>query len=82
MRVKAQIKVVLLVTITAFFMLSGLGVAYIGLFEIINFGGIYINFFNVVIWKELIFYSIGIFMGIALISIINTYIRPGLKNVQ
>ena len=82
MKVKTQIKTVLLMCIGTFFILSGLWVVYIGFNEIIYFGGIYINFFDFYVGKTFIFYIIGILIGIVLVSIINTYIRPALENVQ
>ena len=81
MKVQTQIKMVLLMGLGTFFILSGLWVVYIGLDEIINFGGIYIHYLNITVRKELIFYSIGISIGVALVSIINTYIRPALENI-
>ena len=82
MKVKTQIKMVLLMGLGTFFILSGLWTIYMGLYEIIDFGGIYINLFNIYVGKTLIFYTIGILVGIVLSFIINSYIRPTLKNIQ
>lgn len=85
MRVKAQIKLVLLVTITAFFMLSGIYVIWMGLMNIpcfiINIPFIDLNV-DIRMMKDIIFYITGIFIGMSLLFVINSYILPVLKNVQ
>lgn len=81
MKVKIQMKMVLLTVIGTFFMLSGLWTIYISFNEIIYFGGIYINFFDLYVGKTFVFYSVGILIGIALSFVINSYIRPTLKNI-
>ena len=81
MKVKTQMKMVLLMSIGTFFLLSGLWVVYIGFNEIIYFGGIYINFFDLYVGKTFIFYIIGILIGIALSFVINLFVRPTLKSI-
>ena len=84
MEIKTQIKKVLLICIGTFFMLSGIYVIWLGLMNIPCFI-IHIPFIDlnmdIRMMKDIIFYVVGILIGIILTFGINAYIRPILKSI-